>query len=306
MSTGTTIETLNQKFGNGGAVRFEAGQGGMTRAVITSPSAVAHVYLHGAHVTHYQPQGQSDLLFVSQKSWFEAGKPIRGGIPICFPWFGDAGTPAHGFARLVEWSVHEVKISPEHDVTLTLELLTRGPAVDPALWPFEARLLYHVQVGGHLKLNLQVMNVGQKPFTFEEALHTYFAVGDIKRVAVHGLRGAEYLDKTRQFEKATQDADPLTFTGETDRVYFNTQATCRIQDPQIHPARQITVAKQGSDDTVVWNPWTEKAKAMPDYGDEEWERMLCIETANVRDHAIKLNPGESHAMRADLSVDSMK
>jgi glucose-6-phosphate 1-epimerase len=303
MSTGTVIESLNQKFGKEGAVRFEAGQGGLTRAVITSPRGVAHVYLHGAHVTHYQPQGQAPLLFVSEKSWFEVGKPIRGGIPICFPWFGDAGTPAHGFARLVEWSVHDVTISPEHDVTLTLELLTKGPAVARSLWAHEARVWYHVRVGAHLKLSLEVKNIGAKPFAFEEALHTYLAVGDIERVAVRGLRGVEYLDKTLQFEMVTQETDPLTFTGETDRIYFDTRAACRMDDSHNHPARQVTVAKLGSADTVVWNPWIAKAKEMPDYGDQEWRRMLCIETANVREHAIKLNPGETHKMYAELSSE---
>ncbi len=305
MPTNPMIESLNQKFARSGLVRFAAGQGGLVRAVITTPRADAHVYLHGAHVTHYQPKGQPDLLFVSDKSWFEAGKPIRGGIPICFPWFGNAGDPAHGFARLVEWKVHEVVVTPEQDVMLTLELPTPKPASGSSSWSLEARVLFHVSIGAHLKLALEVTNTGEKPLKFEEALHTYFAVADIKRVSVQGLHGAEYLDKTLDFARKTQQADPLTFTAETDRVYFNTRATCHIHDPQSRSARRITVAKQGSDDTVVWNPWSDRAKSMPDYGDEEWHRMLCIETANVRDHAIQLKPGETHTMRAELSSEAV-
>jgi D-hexose-6-phosphate mutarotase len=306
MSTGTLIEALNREFGTGQAVRFEPGQGGLTCALITTPQATARVYLHGAHVTHYRPHGQEEMLFVSECSHFEPGKPIRGGIPICFPWFGDAAKPAHGFARLAEWSVDRVDTAADGSVTLTLLKSTADPGHDRTLWPFDALLRHHVRVSDDLQLSLAVTNIGNQPLTYEEALHTYFAVSDVRQVRVSGLGGATYLDKTQQYQAVQQSAEPLTLHGETDQIYLNTRATCVIDDPQEgRGGRQITVAKEGSDATVLWNPWIEKARSMADFGDEEWRRMLCIETANVRDHSVRLAGGETHVLRARLGCRNM-
>jgi D-hexose-6-phosphate mutarotase len=150
---------------------------------------------------------------------------------------------------------------------------------------------------------LEVHNTGSSPLVFEEALHTYFAVGDIRRVSIEGLEATDYLDKVGGITKRSQGPNPVTFTGETDRVYLNTRATCVAHDPA--GGRNISAAKDGSNATVVWNPWTAKAKAMPDFGDDEWPGMLCIETANVADVAVTVQPGQAHTMTAVVSAKTL-
>jgi D-hexose-6-phosphate mutarotase len=288
------------RFAIPGVLRFEPGEGGLTRAAITTPHADAHVYLHGAHVTHYHPHAQAPLLFMSYKSAFAAGKPIRGGVPICFPWFGpkkdDASAPAHGFARLKEWSVESSAKADDGSARLALALAS-DEATRKA-WPFDFRCRFTVVVGPELRMTLEVQNTGSQAFTFEEALHSYFSVVDVRQVRVEGLEATEYLDKAggQTVTRRNQGAQPITFTSETDRVYLNTKATCVAHD--VAGARNISVAKSGSDATVVWNPWIAKAKAMADFGDDEWPNMLCIETANVGEVAVKLEPGKTQTMTA--------
>ena len=147
---------------------------------------------------------------------------------------------------------------------------------------------------------LEVTNPGPDAFTFEEALHTYFAVRDVRNVTVTGLERTDYLDKVTGFDRKTQGSDPIRFTGETDRVYLNTTADCVIDDPGAR--RRIAIRKTGSDATVVWNPWIAKARAMPDFGDDEWPEMVCVETCNVNVHARTLAPGASHTMTAIIEV----
>jgi glucose-6-phosphate 1-epimerase len=288
------------RFSIPGVLRFEAGEGGLTRCAITTPHADAHVYLHGAHVTHYHPHAQAPLLFMSHKSQFAAGKPIRGGVPICFPWFGpkkdDASAPAHGFARLKEWSVESSAKADDGSAQLVLSLAS-DDATRKA-WPFDFRCRFTVVIGPELRMMLEVQNSGSQSFTFEEALHSYLSVVDVRQAQVEGLEGTEYLDKASggAVTRRKQGAQPITFTAETDRVYLNTKATCVAHDTA--GARNISVAKSGSDATVVWNPWIAKAKSMPDFGDDEWPNMMCIETANVGDVAVKLDPGKAHTMTA--------
>ena len=284
--------------------RFEPGAGGLTRLAITTPLAEAHVCLHGAHVTHFQPAGQAPVLFVSGRSFFENGKPIRGGVPVCFPWFAARAdrpeSPAHGFARTMEWEVESLSVDGDQTVLAVLRL--GASDATRAHWPHDFVLRHHIVIGRRLAMLLEVENVSGEPFQFEEALHTYFAVGDAREVSVTGLENAGYLDKTDAFRAKTQGAEPLRFTGETDRTFEHTRATCVLDDPRA--ARRITVEKSGSATTVVWNPWSEKAAAMPDFGDDEWPRMACIETANAGANAITLAPGAKHAMRAIISLSS--
>lgn len=293
-----SLDMLQSRFPIPGALRWETGAGGLTRAVVTTPHAAAHVYLHGAHVTHYQPQGQNPLLFLSGQSLFQSGKPIRGGVPICFPWFGpkadDAAAAAHGFARLKEWTVESSAQADDGSVQLVLSLVSDDST--RALWPHDFRARYTITIGRELRLSLEVYNTGSKPFVFEEALHTYLNSEDIHQARVEGLEGTTYIDKLQQGRRMPQGAQPITFTGETDRIYLNTRSTCIAHDPA--GRRNIEIAKDGSDTTVVWNPWINKAKAMPDFGDNEWPNMLCIETCNVADAAITLEPGKSRTMTA--------
>jgi D-hexose-6-phosphate mutarotase len=285
-----------------GTATFETGEGDLPRLSVRSPLAEAHVYLHGAHITHFQPCDTAPVLFLSKQSLFAPDKPIRGGVPVIFPWFGPrAGypeAPAHGFARLSEWQVESLAI--DGDEIVTAVFLLASDSRTRAAWPYDFDLRYRIAIGRTLTMTLEVENTGTKPFPFENALHTYFAVGDVRETATTGLENADYLDKTDNFQRKKQPAEPIRITAETDRIFEGTRQTCLLDDPGLK--RRVTIAKSGSQTTVVWNPWTAKAAAMTDFGHEEWPNMLCIETANAGANAITLAPRKTHAMRAVISV----
>lgn len=283
------------------------GQGGLPRYEIRTSLGEAHIYLHGAHVTHFATAGQAPLLFMSAKSHFETGKPIRGGVPVCFPWFGaragDPSAPAHGFARLRTWTPESLVLQPDGAVTLTLMLAP--DAESRALWPEGGDwvLRHRITVGATLTMELEIENRGTAAIQCEEALHTYFQVGDIHNVQVRGLENTEYYDKADGLRRKRQDDQPIRFVAETDRAYLDTAAACNIEDPGLQ--RRITVQKTASNSTIVWNPWIAKAKAMPDYGDEEWPGMVCVESGNVGDDALSVAPGARHTTRTVLSVQTL-
>ncbi len=288
------------------SVTAAEGEGGLSVLRVATALATGEVYLHGAHVTAWTPAGAGPVLWVSNSARFTPDEAIRGGVPICFPWFGTGrepglAPPAHGFARLAPWWL----VAAEDDdgvVTLTLELtdadVTDLPAAAAWRHPFTAR--YAVTFGRELTLALTVENTGDEEVSYEEALHTYLAVADARTTAVQGLDGATYLDKTADGgpEPATQRGD-VTFTAETDRVY-DSAGTVVVVDESA--GRRVGIDKDGSAHTVVWNPWSDKAAAMADYGDDEWPTMVCVETANALDAAITLAPGERHTMTARYAV----
>ncbi len=281
---------------------FEDAPGGLVRIRISTPRCEAEVYLHGAHVTHFQPAGKAPLLFLSAASHFAPGRAIRGGVPVIFPWFGPRtgrpDSPAHGFARTLPWSVEALADDDHGNITLILRL--DSDETTRAHWPHDFILRHRITFGVNLDMQLEVENISATAFQFEEALHTYLAVADVREIAITGLENTPFLDKTNALQREQQSADPIRITGETDRVYLNTHTACILDDPKL--ARRISVAKSGSDTTVIWNPWIAKAKAMADFGDDEWPAMMCIETANAGPSAITLAPGAAHAMRATVSV----
>jgi glucose-6-phosphate 1-epimerase len=284
------------------SVRLESGEGQLPRLTVANPMARAQIYLHGAHVTAWQPEGHAPVLWMSRDSLWQPGKPIRGGVPICFPWFGAHATeksaPGHGYARLADWTLVDAHDDEQGATRLAFQL-TPGAVLWP-LWPHRFEATYRVTVGSSLGLALEISNMGAEEFTFEEALHTYYDVEDVRTVSVSGLEGADYRDKVEGMAGRKQGPDPIRFTGETDRVYLNTQGPCTIHDPGRR--RRIVSRKTGSDATVVWNPWVDKAKAMADFGDLEWPGMVCVETCNVNAHAVTLAPGARHTMTATIEV----
>jgi D-hexose-6-phosphate mutarotase len=296
------MQELKKRFEIPGLVRIAPGNGDLTRLVVTTNRASGEIYLHGAHVSAFQPVGQKPVVWMSGQSMFQDGKPIRGGVPICFPWFGpragDPKAPPHGFARLHDWSLDSVAQTPDRDVVVTMSL--RSDDATRALWPFDFIARHVVTFGPALEMKLEIRNTSQKSIRFDEALHTYFAVGDVRQATVEGLGGATYVDKAGEV-RTLQQTDPLIrFTGETDRVYLDTQATCIINDPVMN--RRIEVTKTGSNATVVWNPWITKSKAMPDFGDDEWPGMVCVETVNALKLAVDLAPGATHVMSQRVRV----
>jgi glucose-6-phosphate 1-epimerase len=295
-----TSTDLAERFAIPNALRFEEGPGGLTRAVISTSAADAEIYLHGAHLTHWKPHGAEPVLFLSSKSFYEPGKAIRGGVPVIFPWFGpradgQAG-PMHGFARTMEWAFESAALDKDGTVAIALVLepndVTRSFGYDGF------HLRFRATIGRTLAMKLEVRNDGAQPLVFQEALHTYFAIGDVYRVRVSGLAGAVYLDKTDGFQRKRQGGDPIHITRETDRVYVNTTSTCVIGDPAL--GRRIMVEKSGSEATVVWNPWDEKVKTFTDMSPDDWKHMICVETANAGDHSIQLAPGASHTLSASI------
>ena len=273
------------------------------RARVASARAEAELYLQGGHLIHWQPRGAAPVLFLSTRAAYAPGKAIRGGVPIIFPWFGpnatDRRAPVHGFARARPWRL----VTSESDRgSVVLELALEDDAATRALWPPAFRLRYRVTVGEALTMTLEVVNTSPATFTFEAALHTYLAVGDIRAVAMNGLEGAMYIDKVDAMTRKRQGAEPLRITGETDRVFLGTCAPCVVDDRAL--GRRLTVHKTGSATTVVWNPWVDKAAGIADLEPDDWRRMVCVETANAADDAITLAPGGRHLMTATIRVDA--
>jgi glucose-6-phosphate 1-epimerase len=295
------VKQLNDHFGISGVLRFEE-QDGLARAVVTAPAANATVYLQGAHLTHWQPAGERPVLFTSRKSDFLPGKPIRGGVPIAFPWFatdskqdryqGKPG-PSHGFARIQDWTLSFAGLSGD-DLHLTFTLAPTELSREMGFDHF--RLAFELVIGRSLTMRLAVANDAQTPLVFEEALHTYFAVGDVHEVSITGLEPTGYIDKTDNFRFKPAANAPLRLTGFTDRVYPNTTATCTIQDAQVR--RAITIEKQNSHTTVVFNPW----KELPDMGPDEWHEMVCVETVNAGPNTVTLASKSTHVMQAHITV----
>lgn len=292
-----TPEDLSERFCFPG-LTFDRGPGGLVRATIRTDSTSGELYLHGAHLTAFQPLDHDPVLWMSKESLFESGKPIRGGIPVCFPWFGphatDTSLPGHGLARIREWNVASVWTFAEGGIGLQLRTVIDS-----------FTLSFHVHFGRRLELELRVAlsDEAEGPVTFEEALHTYLTVGDIREVCVTGLESAAFIDKVDGGKAKPATGQPIDFIGETDRVYAPTTDACVLADDSLK--RSIMITKAGSQSTVVWNPWIAKSARMPDFGDNEWTGMVCIETANVGANAVTLEPGEIHTMAAVIAVDRM-
>lgn len=286
----TAIEQLRQHE-IPGRVTISEGNGGLPKISAKSDWATAEVYLHGAHVTGFQKNGEPPLLFMSQSSWFADGKPIRGGVPVIFPWFGPReGLPAHGTARIVEWELMGTSAEPRGTVRLQFRLPETGGAGD---------VEFVVTVTDKLAMELVVTNPSVQPLTFETCLHTYFSIGDVNTVSVTGLQDVEYLDKMAGAARKRETNDAIRIASEVDRVYLNTTSPTVIHDPTLR--RRINVETGGSNSTVVWNPWINKSKAMPDFGDEEYHRMICVESGNVSENKPTLAPGRTSVLKVVIS-----
>jgi glucose-6-phosphate 1-epimerase len=266
--------------------------------VLRAGASEGEAYAHGGHVTRYAADGPP-VLFLSSATKFALGEPIRGGVPVIFPWFGDdperRGRPAHGFARRRAWR----RLDGGHDPAYVAFELT-DDLQTLALWPHRFGLVLAARLGNKLEVSLRVENRGAATFTCETALHTYLTVGDIAQTAVAGLQGAHFQDKA--FGGDHVDHRPtVTFTGEVDRTYTGTTTPCRVLDRA--RGRTLTVAKDGSRSTVVWNPGPAKAARFRDLGAGEWQRLVCVESGNIGPDALQLAPGASHTMRVWIGAD---
>ncbi|MGH9676887.1 MAG: D-hexose-6-phosphate mutarotase [Candidatus Acidiferrum sp.] len=297
-----TLEELHRRFAIPGLVQVVADPTGNPKVLITSTKSTGEILLHGAQVTSWKPTGASEVIFVSRQAVYAEGKAIRGGIPICFPWFrakaGDPQAPAHGFVRTRLWSLESVE-QAGGNVFVTMS--TQSDDTTKKWWPHDFRAQLRATFGSELKLELTVTNTSAAPFRFEEALHTYHTVGDIHKARIRGLDGVSYLDNTQSNAQKTQSGDAV-ITSHTDSAYI-TQNAFELLDPTLH--RSVRVSKQNSAVTVVWNPWEQAAHAMSDFADDEWRQMLCVEAANIMQNAVDLAPAQSHTLTVTMAVNPL-
>jgi len=286
-----------------GRVGIVNGHGGLPLVKIRTPWSTAEIYLLGAHVTGFQKNGEAPLIFMSAKSYFATGKPIRGGVPICFPWFGNRdGEPSHGFVRLTEWQLIKTTAAPDGTVTAHFAL---PPIPGREAWK-NLRTEFSVTVGETLAMELTATNEScGETLALENCLHTYFYVGDIGAVTLAGLENAPFDDFAfgAGGKRLLVANAPLRITQETNRVYPDNPAAVEIRDEKLQ--RTIRVEKFNSKSTVVWNPWTTQ-KMPEDFDQAEHRQMVCVESGNVKQNKLSLAPGKSSALKVVLSSAPLK
>ena len=294
------LEQLNAQFGSRDFVTFVAGPGGLPMAELHGAHSRALVSVQGGQIVRFQPHGAAPLLWVSRLSSYAAGRSIRGGIPVCWPWFAqhpsDPSKPFHGFVRSRMWQVRGTCVI---DDAVQLRLGIADDEATRAIWPHAFDLELLATAGPALLAELVARNTGSQPYTAGGALHSYFQVSDVEHVSIYGLDGTEYIDKVASGAHMRQ-VGALTIAGEVDRIYLDSTATCTIDDPQL--SRRIQVSKANSHTTVVWNPGAEKARAMADCADDEYRDFVCVETANAVDDVYVLAPGGEQRLSLTIAL----
>jgi len=296
----TDIERWNEIYGMAGQVVFSSGKGTMPVVDIHNALARASIAMQGAHVLGFQATGQEPLIWMSDDATYAAGKSLRGGVPICWPWFGphasDAALPGHGPARTSNWVPVAARACDDGSTHLSFEMVQNDHIRQQCGHPLSVQL--HVTVGSSLRLELETANRGAEPFTLGEAFHTYFQVGDVRQARIEGLDGCEYIDKV-DGGQLKQQHGVVGVDAETDRIYLGSGERYRIIDPVM--GRSIEICAEGSDSVVVWNPWIETAAKMGDLGEDGYLHMLCVETTNAASDTVQLAPGATHVMVASYS-----
>ncbi len=299
------INTRNQKFGIAGQLEFVQDAGGLVIAHITNQHAQSRIALQGAHVMTFQPAGEQAVIWLSPAAKLVQGKSIRGGVPICWPWFGphasDSSFPGHGFARTVPWEVVASEALPDGSTRIIFEL--PQSSIPAAQWPHPCRARNIVTVGKQLTIELVTENTGKTAFEIGEALHTYFAISEVDNMRITGLEGCTYIDKVGIAQSRKQQG-AIQINSEVDRIYIDTEADCLIEDQA--QQRRIRIAKSGSRSTVVWNPWVEKATKMGDFGsDTGYRGMVCVESANAVENVVSIAPGAEHSLYVVYSTEKI-
>lgn len=297
-----TIEKLYEKFGVKGEIDFEKRENDLIFLTVSNKYANAEVCLYGAHITSFRPHGSMDILWMSPASYFEAGKPVRGGIPVCFPWFGphqtDPEKPQHGFGRLMFWELMEIMAEVNGETQVRLQLCSSE--ITKTYWPFEFCAELIMVVGKTLKVSLKVTNTSVSQFSYSCALHSYYNISDIRHIAIDGLSGTQYHNHLQPGEFFEESAKLEILQPET-RHYHNTAAACIIEDPIFN--RKIRAAKSGSKVTTVWNPGESACTAIADLPDDGFKYFICIEAVNSFEDLIILNPGQSHETSAIIGLE---
>ncbi len=293
-------------------ITLHDGDGGLPFISIQNQAARAKICLLGATVMEYQPVEEDPVLWTSPNSRFVVGTPIRGGIPVCWPWFGPhptdglaapagvPGLPSHGFVRTMMW---EVSRAEEESAEQTLvELACHENEETLKLWPYAFILKLRVRVGNELQLELETTNRGAEEFPLSAALHTYFAISDIGSIQIDGLENTPFLSKVHNYARFVESG-PIQIGENVDRVYLDTTAACTIYDPALR--RRIVIEKEGSRTSVVWNPWAKIAAEMPDLGPDTYRRYVCVETVIGPQEKMVLAAGGMQVMTQRVRVESV-
>ncbi|PSW21029.1 D-hexose-6-phosphate mutarotase [Photobacterium sanctipauli] len=262
---------------------------------IIHEAAEAGISLHGGHLVWFKPKGENDVIWLSEKAEFDTAKAIRGGIPVCWPWFGKVATPSHGFARNSEWTLKEHR---ENDQGVIVALTLEDSDATRALWPHKFNNVLTFEIGASLKVSLTSTNTDSTPWHFGGALHSYFTVADIKQTHVTGM-GSQYIDST-QGGKHEEGGEQLHFEQEVDRVYTQPEDTITVHDAG--NSRKLVITNSGHNSAVLWNPWAELSHSMGDMADNSFETMVCVESTLNKPDSITLTPGESHTLTTQVSV----
>ena len=300
------LEQLNQQYSIDKHLTFAQDKGGLAMISVTTPHATATISLHGGQVLSYTPvdsvnDSNHDLLFVSNNAYFQKDKAIKGGAPICWPWFAahteDETLPFHGFVRNQAWQVRATECRDNGDVVITL--VFNDTEQTRNLWPYSFELRQVITVGASLGIDLITNNTGSQVFCLTQAIHTYFSVGDITQVKVTGLENKPYLDKVEDFA-AKKQTGPITVSQEVDRIYQQVDLPLVIHDAAFN--RRIHVEHTGSATAVVWNPWVKISEQSQDLEDDSYQHFICVETANAADNIITIEPGESYTLGVDYHI----
>ncbi|MGQ0442181.1 MAG: D-hexose-6-phosphate mutarotase [Methylophilaceae bacterium] len=287
-------------------IKFTKDANGLQFLEIDNPLATAKIALQGAHVIQWQPKfDKNPVLWLSDHARYVQGRSIRGGAPICWPWFGahptDSALCPHGFARVIPWQLVDADSTYTGATRLVLEMIQTPEAKRQLSYPYVLTVM--ITIGRRLKIDLATTNKAEHPFVIGEAFHTYLNISDIEKIKISGLQDCVYADKMRKYERYVEH-DLLKFNGEFDRVFINHSGDCVIHDAGYN--RLIRVAKSGSDTTVVWTPWAEKAHAIGDMGNsDEWRKMICVETTNAMENSVVINPNRTHILSAEYSVETL-
>ena len=281
-------------------------ENGMQYLEVDNPICTAKIALQGAHIMLWQPKFLQDpVLWLSSNARYVKGRSIRGGVPICWPWFGAHPTDStfcpHGFARVIPWRVIDVDSTSTGATRIMLEMLETPEAKRQLSYPYA--LTVTITVGRRLRIDMSTTNKADHPFVIGEAFHTYLNISDIANVKITGMQDCLFADKVRKYQREVEH-DVLKFDGEFDRVYINHSSDCVVKDTGFN--RLIKVSKSGSDTTVVWSPGAEKASALTDMGTaDEWRKTLCVETTNALDNMVVINPGRTHVLSAEYAIETL-
>jgi len=269
----------------------------------------------GAHIISYQIDGDQPLIWSNPGAVFKHGKAIRGGMPICWPWFGNfqrnpqsvqamrqsiEPANAHGEVRALDWEL--MGMGEDGDALIVEFIQPKAEGQLPG-WPHTVGLKLQIRMDAALNVSLVSFNAGPQDVTLSQALHSYFAVSDITQVRIEGLEGVSYLNTLESWEQQNVQAGDITFTAETDRIYQDTPDLISVIDPEWK--RRIQIQTIGSNSSVVWNPWVEKTKTFSDMEADGWQNMVCVETANVMSDIVTLKPGDMHVMSVSIWAEPL-